>query len=132
MQRGLARWALALHSTQTSDGYSISPQKISQESATKKSEANSKQQVNNGDSDDDDDEGDLPVLGEKGSRDNSGPSRGVLDKNVDTLLGGPPPPFTPSIAKSLRKPAGAEVRPLPNTLSVAELRTRIAGKKKIK
>lgn len=128
VQRGIARWTLALHSP--SDRFSISPQKINTESSTKKSEPSS-QQVDKADSDDDVDEGYLPVLGETKRPHNSGPNQPIKDEDVD-MLGGIPPPFTPSISKTLRKSAGTEIRPLPTTLTLAELRNRIGGKKKIK
>ncbi|KXN90617.1 DNA-3-methyladenine glycosylase 1 [Leucoagaricus sp. SymC.cos] len=130
VQRGIARWALASHSP--ADRFSISPQKISQSSTstTKKSEDKSRQTYQ-GDSDDDVEEGYLPVLGETNNRDNSGTSKSIQDLDVD-MLGGLPPPFTPSISKTLQKPAGTEIRPLPKTLSIAELKARISGKKKIK
>lgn len=127
VQRGLARWFLALHSP--SDPFSISPEKISQ-SSTKKAEANSKR-IDNDDSDDDTDEGYLPVIGETSGHDNSGPSHYVEDQKVDGLNGFPPV-FTPSISKTLRNSKGTEILPLPKTLSVSELRSRISGKKKIK
>lgn len=127
MQRGIARWTLALHSPV--DRVDISPQKINTESLTKKSESDSKQ-VDDVDSGDET-EKDSSILSETPSHDNSGPKRQVKDKDVDTP-GGIPPPFTPSISRTLRKPAGPEVRPLPKTLSVTELRSRIGGKKKVK
>jgi len=127
VQRGIARWTLALHSPV--DRVDISPQKINTESLTKKSESDSKQ-VDDVDSGDET-EKDSSILSEALSHENSGPKRQVKDKDVDTL-GGIPPPFTPSISRTLRKPAGPEVRPLPKTLSVAELRSRIGGKKKVK
>lgn len=127
VQRGLARWCLALHSP--SDTFSISPEKISQTS-TKKAAVKSKQ-IDKVEDDDDVEEGYLPVIGEKHSHNNPGPSHSDEDQGVDSL-GGLPPLFTPSISKTLRKPAGADIQPLPKTLSIAELRSRISGKKKVK
>ncbi|KAF9452379.1 DNA glycosylase [Macrolepiota fuliginosa MF-IS2] len=123
VQRGLAWWFLALHSP--SDPFSISPEKISQ-SSTKKPETGSARI----DNDDSDDEGYLPVIGETDTH-NSGPSHSVKDQEVDGV-DGRPPLFTPSISKTLRNTAGTKILPLPKTLSVAELRSRISGKKKVK
>jgi DNA-3-methyladenine glycosylase II len=128
VQRGLARWVLALHSHFPSDRFSISPQKISQESPAKKSEQVSKQ-GDDVDSDDDVEEGYLPLMGDT---QNSDPSNLAQDKDVDMVVGGLPPVLTPSISKTLKKPVGAEIRPLPKTLTIAELRNRITGKKKVK
>jgi DNA-3-methyladenine glycosylase II len=115
---------LALHSP--ADPFSLSPKKVSQGS-TKEKEAESKQIDARG-SDSDVEEDYLPVTGDKSSHHNSGKDE---DKKVDrpSEL---PPTFTPSITKLLREPAGADVQPLPETLSITELRSRISGKKKVK
>lgn len=50
-------------------------------------------------------------------------------------IGGIPPPFTPSIKKTLDKPAvdaGFEPVPLPSGIDVSLLKSRLDGKKKIK
>ncbi|XP_006461078.1 hypothetical protein AGABI2DRAFT_150872 [Agaricus bisporus var. bisporus H97] len=124
VQRGLARWCLALHSP--SDPFSLSPKKLSQ-AEVKEKEAKATQ-IDAGDSDDDVEAGYLPVTGEKSSHRNSG---GNKEKKVDrpSEL---PPLFTPSITKTLREPAGTDIQPLPKTLSISELRSRISGKKKVK
>jgi len=124
VQRGIARWTLALYSPV--DRFDISPQKINTESLMKKSESDSKH-VDGVGSGDDAEKG-YSILSEAKSHGNSGPNRLVKDKDVDTL-GGIPPPFT---SRTLRSPASPEARPLPKTLSVSELRSRIGGKKKAK
>lgn len=128
VQRGLARWFLALHSP--TDPFSLSPEKVSQLSKKKKTTETDARRINSDDSDDD--EGHLPVIGERSDYDKSGPSRFDKDQEVDALPNGFPPLFTPSISKTLRKPAGEVIQPLPNTLTLAELRSRISGKKKVK
>jgi DNA-3-methyladenine glycosylase II len=127
VQRGLARWCLALHSP--SDPFSLSPKKVSQAATEEKEKGAKSKQTDAGDYDSDVEEEEyLPVTGDKSSHSNSGV---VEDKKVDRL-NELPPIFTPSITKTLREPAGVEIEPLPKTLSITELKSRISGKKKVK
>jgi len=127
VQRGLARWFLALHSA--SDPFSLSPEKVGQ--LSRKKVETSARRISGDDSDDDLEEGLLPVIGES-DHGNSGPSGFGKDQEVGALANGLPPPFTPSISKTLRKPSGKVILPLPKTLTIAELKSRISGKKKVK
>ncbi|KAI5889661.1 DNA glycosylase [Schizophyllum commune H4-8] len=147
VQRGLARWVLALHSEK--DPVAISPQKLSdqdreahaQASAAKEDQSSAKRASSKrGATPKAKDKDAVPdvasmlapqessVLPVEGDLD--GVAANVEDEDSDGPL---PPPFTPSVNKVLAR--GAEdgpPPPLPAGLSVTELRTRLTGKKKIK
>ncbi|KAI5826604.1 DNA glycosylase [Schizophyllum commune Tattone D] len=147
VQRGLARWVLALHSEK--DPVAISPQKLSDQDREAQASAKSaktasakrdasvkrgaKPKAKNRDAVPDvasmlapQESSVLPVEG--------GDPDGVpADADEEDSDGPLPPPFTPSVDKVLAR--GAEdgpPPPLPAGLSVTELRTRLTGKKKIK
>ncbi|KAL1704113.1 DNA glycosylase [Schizophyllum commune] len=147
VQRGLARWVLALHSEK--DPVAISPQKLSDQDreaqasaattasvkrdASAKRGAKTKTKARDRDAVPDvasmlapQESSILPVEG--------GDPVGVPANAEDEDSDGPlPPAFTPSVNKVLAR--GAEdgpPPPLPAGLSVTELRTRLTGKKKIK
>ena len=140
VQRGLARWVLALHSEK--DPVAISPQKLSdqdreaQASAKSAETASVKRSANTKAKDKDavpdvasmlapQESSVLPVEG--------GPDGVPANADEEDSDGPLPPAFTPSVNKVLAR--GAEdgpPPPLPAGLSVTELRTRLTGKKKIK
>ncbi|KAL1751405.1 DNA glycosylase [Schizophyllum commune] len=140
VQRGLARWVLALHSEK--DPVAISPQKLSdqdreaQASAKSAKTASVKRSVKTKAKDKDavpdvasmlapQESSVLPVAG--------GPDGVPANADEEDSDGPLPPAFTPSVNKVLAR--GAEdgpPPPLPAGLSVTELRTRLTGKKKIK
>ncbi|KAI4523756.1 DNA glycosylase [Schizophyllum commune Loenen D] len=139
VQRGLARWVLALHSEK--DPVAISPQKLSDQDREAQASAAKTASVKRGAKNKPKDRDAVPdvasmlapqessVLPTEGD-DPDGVPANVEDEDSDGPL---PPPFTPSVNKVLAR--GAEdgpPPPLPAGLSVTELRTRLTGKKKIK
>jgi len=139
VQRGVVRWFLAQHSPSYS--FTISPEKDKVASPSKKKAKKSKAE---------DDA--LPVFGEsstavdgdesKEEQDDVLPVFGAAAKEAprtpppvkDTSAMVPlPPTFTPSIKRTLAKAAQNDgVPPLPEGLTVAELKSRLDGKKKVK
>ncbi|KAJ3517214.1 hypothetical protein NLJ89_g655 [Agrocybe chaxingu] len=125
VQRGMVRWFLSLHSM--AHPFSISPEKVG-------SSANTKAKKLQGEADE------LPseslADGEKDVNmpvDSSSAPPGTSDETEDTSS--IPPPFTPSIKKTLSKPAatpGKPVPPLPSGIDVKLLKNRLDGKNKIK
>ncbi|KAG9220614.1 hypothetical protein CCMSSC00406_0003713 [Pleurotus cornucopiae] len=129
VQRGVARWFLALHSP--TYNISISPDKVT--GGELKSTLL--------DDDDDDEEGTLPVFGTASTTPvepqdmSSVPPGGVAatpmpdgsKKNVAAM----PPPLTPATRKILTS-TNAPATPLPNGLTASDLKSRLDGKKKIK
>ncbi|KAL1748677.1 DNA glycosylase [Schizophyllum fasciatum] len=138
VQRGLARWVLALHSEK--DPVGISPQKLSAQdreaqdqtsaklaSATSSSQAKPKPK----DKDALPDVASMLAPKESSVLPAEGGPDGVSAEDEDSGL--LPPPFTPSVNKVLaRDPDDGPPPPLPAGLSVPELRTRLTGKKKVK
>ncbi|KAJ7262179.1 DNA glycosylase [Mycena haematopus] len=119
VQRGLVRWFLAQHSPSYS--FTVSQEKDKVASPSKKKVKQTKEE---------DDA--LPVFGGQSSTATEEASQTpppVEDASAITL----PPTFTPSINRTLAKPARDDgVPPLPEGLTVAELKSRLTGKKKIK
>ncbi|KAL1713810.1 DNA glycosylase [Schizophyllum commune] len=146
VQRGLARWVLALHSEK--DPVAISPQKLSdqdreaQASAAKTASVKRDASVKRGAKTKAKNKDAVPDVASMLAPQESsvlpteleGGPDGVPATADDEDSDGPlPPPFTPSVNKVLAR--GAEdgpPPPLPAGLSVTELRTRLTGKKKIK
>ncbi|KDQ27608.1 hypothetical protein PLEOSDRAFT_158514 [Pleurotus ostreatus PC15] len=131
VQRGVARWFLALHSP--TYNISISPDKVT--GGELKSTPLDK------DDEDDDEEGTLPVFGTTSTTPvepqdvSSVPPGGVAatpmpdgsKKNVAAM----PPPLTPATRKILTS-TSAPAAPLPGGLTASDLKSRLDGKKKIK
>ncbi|CAA7263166.1 unnamed protein product [Cyclocybe aegerita] len=124
VQRGMVRWFLSLHSA--AHPFSISPEKVgnSANTKTKKSqgEANEHPSESLVDGEKDDD---MPV-------DSSSAPPGTSEGEESSSI---PPPFTPSIKKTLSKPAatpGKPVPPLPSGIDVKLLKSRLDGKNKVK
>ncbi|KAJ6586920.1 DNA glycosylase [Mycena vulgaris] len=116
VQRGVIRWTLSQHSPSYS--FTVSPGTDKVVSPTKKKSKKAK--------DEDDDV--LPVFGQSSSTPQTPPP--IEDESTMVPL---PPTFTPSIKRTLEKaPRVESVRPLPEGLTVAELKSRLDGKKKIK
>lgn len=138
----MLRWFFSLHSPV--HNYSISPEKIGGQSAAKKPKAKGKAKAAAPPADEDE----LPTFGQPSTSNppavdadaspyvSSVPPITVLEKEDGTdEIPTMPLPFTPSIKKTLNKPGvnpGFEPVPLPDGLSVAVLKTRLDGKKKIK
>ncbi|TFK44684.1 DNA glycosylase [Crucibulum laeve] len=138
VQRGLVRWFLSLHSP--SHSFSISPQKVGGQASEKKKESKAKKSTKKDKEDDA-----LPVPGVSKDADagieqspdiSSIPPATNLKNGDSEGLASLPPAFTPSIKKTLNKPAtsnGSVAPPaLPKGLTIAELKSRLDGKKKIK
>ncbi|KAL1664732.1 DNA glycosylase [Schizophyllum commune] len=140
VQRGLARWVLALHSEK--DPVAISPQKLSDQDRKAQAQASAKTaSVKRGAKAKAKERDAVPDVASMLAPQESsilpvegGDPDGVPANAQDEDSDGPlPPPFTPSVNKVLAR--GAEdgpPPPLPAGLSVTELRTRLTGKKKIK
>ena len=116
VQRGLVRWFLHLHSP--SDRFAISPQKVgtsaSKESKPKKLTASDELPAIN-------------VLDEVNV--DVGTSVSTEAERTDSVV---PPTFTPSIKRTLDKPAtnpGVLPVPLPSGIDVLLLKSRLNGKK---
>ncbi|KAJ7218071.1 DNA glycosylase [Mycena pura] len=124
VQRGIARWALAQHSP--SDLFTVSPEKNLFAVSSEKKKAVSPAKRRTKKSNDEDDA--LPVFGTENvdTLDKSSP---VEDASALVPL---PPTFTPSINKILEKADDRIILPLPEGLTVAELKSRLSGKKKVK
>ncbi|KAK7057193.1 DNA-3-methyladenine glycosidase [Favolaschia claudopus] len=123
VQRGLVRWFLAQHLPTYS--FTISPEKKPTPASTSKKTKKAKE-----------DDDTLPVFGETSSVATEGtvlePPR-TPPPAEDAARIPLPPTFTPSIKRTLAKPAlDHGVPPLPDGLTVAELKSRLDGKKKIK
>jgi DNA-3-methyladenine glycosylase II len=116
VQRGLVRWFLHLHSP--SHGFAISPQKVgtsaSKESKPKKLSASDELSAINVEEE------------EKGE---AGASLSTEAEGINPAV---PPTFTPSIKRTLDKPAtnpGVLPVPLPSGMDVLLLKSRLNGKK---
>ncbi|KAJ7188268.1 DNA glycosylase [Mycena filopes] len=118
VQRGLVRWILSQHAPAYS--FTPSPSKDKAASPTKKKEKKAKA--------DDDDA--LPVFGQSSDATEENPQTPPPDGSAMIPL---PPTFTPSIKRTLVKAAQDDgLQPLPEGLTVAELKSRLDGKKKVK
>ncbi|KAJ7045514.1 DNA glycosylase [Mycena alexandri] len=119
VQRGLVRWVLSQHVPAYS--FSASPAKDKAVSPTKKKAKKSKE---------DDDA--LPVFEQSSEATEETPRTPPPAEDGSAMI--PlPPTFTPSIKRTLAKAAQDDgVQPLPEGLTVAELKSRLDGKKKIK
>ncbi|KAJ7497292.1 DNA glycosylase [Mycena latifolia] len=119
VQRGVVRWTLSLHSPSYS--FTVSPEKKKVASPKKKTKKSKK--------DDDDDA--LPVFASSEAIEQAPETPPPAeDESAVVPL---PPTFTPSIKKTLAKAAQVEsVHALPEGLTVAELKSRLDGKKKVK
>ena len=80
----------------------------------------------------DDDEDTLPVLTEAGASSARSKGKGKTKKAIDEPESVLPPAFTPSINKTLNMVPKTAVPPLPQGLTVAQLKTRLEKKTKIK
>ncbi|KIP11632.1 hypothetical protein PHLGIDRAFT_63560 [Phlebiopsis gigantea 11061_1 CR5-6] len=127
VQRGLLRWFLALHLPHT-HSVQISPLKLpkmpSDEAGPAKAPAAPPA-----------DEDTLPVLTEAGALSVAPAPRGKGKKAADADADGAgvlPPAFTPSINRTLNMVPRTAVPPLPRGLTVAQLKTRLEKKTKIK
>ncbi|KAJ6625650.1 DNA glycosylase [Mycena sp. CBHHK59/15] len=124
IQRGVLRWALAQHSPLYS--FSISPEKDKITTPYKKKAKQSKE---------DEDNDALPVFGQASEPTEATPQTPPPVEEAGSAMVPLPPTFTPSIKRTLGK-ASTEVGnappPLPEGLTVAELKSRLDGKKKIK
>ncbi|KAJ7783176.1 hypothetical protein B0H16DRAFT_1357722 [Mycena metata] len=119
VQRGLVRWFLSQHAPAYS--FSASPAKDKVASPTKKKAKKNEE---------DDDA--LPVFGQSSEAAEESPQTPPPAEDGSAMI--PlPPTFTPSIKRTLAKAAQDDgVQPLPEGLTVAELKSRLDGKKKIK
>lgn len=143
VQRGVVRWFLSLHSS--THNYSISPQKAPGQPSPAKKKGKAKGTIVAEDKDA------LPafeaqtISNSQPINDLSGePSTDVSSVPPTTMLDGDalgdgipsmPLPFTPSINKTLNKPgvdSDSDPVPLPDNITVAVLKSRLDGKKKIK
>lgn len=149
VQRGLVRWFLSLHSP--SHNYSISPEKVGGQSTTKKKATTKKQKEKAAEASAPVKEDELPIFGSSLVETEASTSE-LLDVSLpdissvlprtsedgepgDNGMAAIPPAFTPSIKKTLDKPAvdaGSEPVPLPAGIDVGLLKSRLDGKKKIK
>ena len=127
VQRGLLRWFLALHSPHT-HSVQISPLKRpkmpSDEASPAKVPASAPAA--------DDDEDTLPVLTEAGASSARSKAKGKGKKTAEEAESVLPPAFTPSINKTLNMVPKTAVPPLPQGLTIAQLKTRLEKKTKIK
>jgi DNA-3-methyladenine glycosylase II len=134
----LVIWFLSLHSP--SYNFCISPQKVSGQSSEKRNDKDKGLTILQ-------DRDELPIFGLGTSSSNEGlvtdvitdvpsvPSANSLGEPERSAIVSIPPAFTPSIKTTLNKPAvepGSNPIPLPDGLSVAVLKSRLEGKKKIK
>ncbi|KAG6907658.1 hypothetical protein DXG01_007862 [Tephrocybe rancida] len=135
VQRGLVVWFLSLHSSKHSWGWT--PQKVASSSA-KKGKAKKAAAASAADTDT------LPAIGEDApstsnvdelpTPDISSVPPAADEEAVDDLPS-LPPTFTPSIKSTLKKPAvneGSTPNPLPEGLTIDLLKSRLAGKNKVK
>jgi DNA-3-methyladenine glycosylase II len=123
-------WFLSLHSP--SYNFSISPQKVSGQSSKKQNDKGNGLAISQGPDE-------LPVFGLQASSSGKGLATDAINPSPDVssvrAIVSIPPAFTPSIKTTLKKPAvkpGSSPTPLPDGLSVAVLKSRLEGKKKIK
>jgi DNA-3-methyladenine glycosylase II len=146
VQRGVLRWFLSLHNPDYH--IDISPKKLSesQTDAGTQKDGDGTQKATDGDADA------LPVFGDAGGSEAPAtpPRRTATLPTLDvglsahptvastpSALGLPslPPAFTPSFGATLARTAersGTLPSPLPAGLTVAEIKARLAGKKKVK
>ncbi|KAF8234070.1 DNA glycosylase [Tricholoma matsutake] len=130
VQRGLIRWFLSLHSP--SYNFGVSPKKLAGQSSGKQTEKSNAPTTSIQDLDE------LPLFGtQAGSSSKESPADvdDGLSEPEESTVASIPPPFTPSIKTTLNKPAvkpGMNPISLPDGLSVAVLKSRLDGKKKIK
>lgn len=126
VQRGLVRWFLSLHSP--THLFALSPEKVSGQGKSVEAPLN----LSASESDDA-----LPGVVDaayksKAVEDVATGARTPLSDDEDIDLPAVPPPFTPSIHKTLNRYAAMEPLPLPEGITVAMLKSRLEGKKKIK
>ena len=126
VQRGLVRWFLSLHSP--THLFALSPEKVSSEGKSIEATLN----LSASESDDA-----LPEVVDASYKSNAVEDvatgdRTPISKDEDIDLPAVPPPFTPSIHKTLNRSTATEPLPLPEGLTVAMLKSRLEGKKKIK
>lgn len=132
VQRGLIRWFLSLHNP--SYTIDISPQKLPKAPDEKEEEETG------GPSDALTPSAPtafppVPALPETPKKNRGRGKAKATESDDDDDLGPLPPPFTPSINRTLNARVPEEVRrvePLPEGLTVAVLKSRLDGKKKIK
>ncbi|KZT26847.1 DNA glycosylase [Neolentinus lepideus HHB14362 ss-1] len=131
VQRGVARWFLSLHSP--SHKIDISPQKLPKAPNEDDEEGLSGALAPTKPPFDASSLPPAPALPETPKK--SKQTKKVDNEEDDEDLGPLPPPFTPSINRTLNAPVSDDVRelePFPESLSVAILKSRLDGKKKIK
>ncbi|KAJ7462303.1 DNA glycosylase [Mycena galericulata] len=118
VQRGVIRWVLAQHS---SYAFTVSPEKDKAASPAKTKSKKSKE-----------DDDTLPVFGQSSDTVGERPETPPATEDASAMVS-LPPTFTPSIKRTLAKTPPAEtVLPLPEDLTVSELKSRLDGKKKVK
>jgi len=123
VQRGLVRWFLSLYSP--THLFALSPEKVSGQGKSLEATLNLSASEN-------DDA--LPEVVDaayksKAVEDVATGGRTPISKDEDVDL---PPPFTPSIHKTLNHSVAMEPLVLPEGITVAMLKSRLEGKKKIK
>lgn len=111
VQRGIARWFLALHSP--AHPYMISPEKVDTSTPRPRQKKNGEDDA-------------LPMVGTVNTQEgDTAAIDGVVSSSDTSLL---PPSFTPSIAKTLEKPA-KKPAPLPSGITTSLLKSRLGGQK---
>ncbi|KAG2015538.1 hypothetical protein CC2G_008802 [Coprinopsis cinerea AmutBmut pab1-1] len=126
VQRGLARWFLSLHSP--AHTYTLSPEKVDASTSFQR------RKTNHASNDVEDDA--LPTVASSANKLEGGEAAAIggvnrdgdtmtSDTSASTLL---PPPFTPSIQKTLSK-APEKAVPLPTGITISLLKSRLDGKK---
>lgn len=126
VQRGLVRWFLSLHSP--THLFALSPEKVSGQGKSIEATLN----LSASESDDA-----LPEVVDaaykpRAVEDVATGDGTPISEDEDVDLPAVPPPFTPSIHKTLNRPTSTGRLPLPEGLTVATLKSRLEGKKKIR
>ncbi|KAH6913830.1 DNA glycosylase [Coprinopsis sp. MPI-PUGE-AT-0042] len=111
VQRGMARWFLALHSP--AHPYMISPEKVDTSTPRLRQKKNGEDDA-------------LPVVGTGNKQEGDTVAIDAMVSSADTSL--LPPSFTPSIAKTLEKPTNTPT-PLPGGITTSLLKGRLGGQK---
>ncbi|KAF8658315.1 hypothetical protein AX16_002084 [Volvariella volvacea WC 439] len=138
VQRGVARWFLAMHSSSPDHQFGLSPhrlpagQEIDSNTTKKTTKAPRRGKKAKAENSEDEGEGDdeLPVIGASSKAEDAASMPPAADTDDDSA--GPiPPAFTPSIKKTLNMVAAVDrsVPSLPEGLTVSTLKSRIDGKK---